>query len=163
MAAIVDMYGNPLRTQQLRKQQTAHLAGLAKEFANHPAKGLTPAKLAHILIEAEQGHLQAQAELFMDMEERDAHLFAEMSKRKRAVLGLDWTIEPPRNASAAEKADAEYLHELLLDLEGIEDLMLDCMDSASATAIALSSWTGPSRDGSGCRRPSTTGHRAGFN
>ncbi|HCF2313664.1 TPA: DUF935 family protein, partial [Pseudomonas aeruginosa] len=58
----------------------------------------------------------------------DAHLFAEMSKRKRAVLGLDWTIEPPRNASAAEKADAEYLHELLLDLEGIEDLMLDCMD-----------------------------------
>nr|WP_282977379.1 DUF935 family protein [Pseudomonas aeruginosa] len=61
---------------------------MAKEFANHPAKGLTPAKLAHILIEAEQGHLQAQAELFMDMEERDAHLFAEMSKRKRAVLGL---------------------------------------------------------------------------
>ncbi|MDA3257885.1 DUF935 domain-containing protein [Pseudomonas aeruginosa] len=128
MATIVDIYGNPLRTQQLRKQQTAHLAGLAKEFANHPAKGLTPAKLAHILIDAEQGHLQAQAELFMDMEERDAHLFAEMSKRKRAVLGLDWTIEPPRNASAAEKADAEYLHELLLDLEGIEDLMLDCMD-----------------------------------
>ncbi|HGY2116164.1 TPA: DUF935 family protein, partial [Pseudomonas aeruginosa] len=84
--------------------------------------------MARILIEAEQGQLQAQAELFMDMEERDAHLFAEMSKRKRAVLGLDWTIEPPRNASAAEKADAEYLHELLLDLEGIEDLMLDCMD-----------------------------------
>ncbi len=128
MATIVDIYGNPLRTQQLRKQQTAHLTGLAKEFANHPAKGLTPAKLARILIEAEQGQLQAQAELFMDMEERDAHLFAEMSKRKRAVLGLDWTIEPPRNASAAEKADAEYLHELLLDLEGIEDLMLDCMD-----------------------------------
>lgn len=128
MATIVDIYGNPLRTQQLRKQQTAHLTGLAKEFASHPAKGLTPAKLARILIEAEQGQLQAQAELFMDMEERDAHLFAEMSKRKRAVLGLDWTIEPPRNASAAEKADAEYLHELLLDLEGIEDLMLDCMD-----------------------------------
>ncbi|MEJ6355732.1 DUF935 family protein, partial [Pseudomonas aeruginosa] len=83
MAAIVDIYGNPLRTQQLRKQQTAHLTGLAKEFANHPAKGLTPAKLARILIEAEQGQLQAQAELFMDMEERDAHLFAEMSKRKR--------------------------------------------------------------------------------
>ncbi|MDF5993885.1 DUF935 family protein [Pseudomonas aeruginosa] len=152
----------PPRTQQLRKQQTAHLAGLAKEFANHPAKGLTPAKLARILIEAEQGQLQAQAELFMDMEERDAHLFAEMSKRKRAVLGLDWTIEPPRNASAAEKADAEYLHELLLDLEGIEDLMLDCMDGVGHgySAIELE-WS--LQDGSGCRRPSTTGRRAGFN
>ncbi|RCH23416.1 portal domain protein [Pseudomonas aeruginosa] len=27
----------------------------------------------------------------------------------------DWAVEPPRNASAAEKADADYLHELLLD------------------------------------------------
>lgn len=39
MAAIVDIYGNPCELQQLRKQQTAHLTGLAKEFANHPAKG----------------------------------------------------------------------------------------------------------------------------
>ncbi len=120
MAQIVDVYGNPIRTQQLREPQTSRLAGLAKEFAQHPAKGLTPAKLARILVEAEQGNLQAQAELFMDMEERDAHLFAEMSKRKRAILGLDWAVEPPRNASAAEKADADYLHELLLDLEGLE-------------------------------------------
>ncbi|WP_420480586.1 phage portal protein family protein [Pseudomonas aeruginosa] len=30
----------------------------------------------------------------MDMEERDAHLFAEMSKRKRAILGLDWAVAP---------------------------------------------------------------------
>ncbi|MHA5701364.1 phage portal protein family protein, partial [Pseudomonas aeruginosa] len=128
MAQIVDVYGNPIRTQQLREPQTSRLAGLAKEFAQHPAKGLTPAKLARILVEAEQGNLQAQAELFMDMEERDAHLFAEMSKRKRAILGLDWAVEPPRNASAAEKADADYLHELLLDLEGLEDLLLDALD-----------------------------------
>lgn len=128
MAQIVDVYGNPIRPQQLREPQTSRLAGLAKEFAQHPAKGLTPAKLARILVEAEQGNLQAQAELFMDMEERDAHLFAEMSKRKRAILGLDWAVEPPRNASAAEKADADYLHELLLDLEGLEDLLLDALD-----------------------------------
>lgn len=125
---IVDIYGQPLKVRELREQQTARLTALAKEFADHPARGLTPAKLARILLEAEQGNLQAQAELFMDMEERDAHLFAEMSKRKRAVLGLDWTVVPPRNASAAEKADAEYLHELLLDLEGLEDLMVDAMD-----------------------------------
>ncbi|WP_430458703.1 hypothetical protein [Pseudomonas aeruginosa] len=80
-----------------------------------------------------------------------------MSKRKRAVLGLDWTIEPPRNASAAEKADAEYLHELLLDLEGIED-SCSIAWTASATAIALSSWTGPPGTGvvaAGLRPPAT--------
>nr|WP_250636876.1 DUF935 family protein [Pseudomonas aeruginosa] len=55
MAQIVDVYGNPIRPQQLREPQTSRLAGLAKEFAQHPAKGLTPAKLARILVEAEQG------------------------------------------------------------------------------------------------------------
>nr|WP_250636881.1 DUF935 family protein [Pseudomonas aeruginosa] len=43
------------------------------------------------------------------MEERDAHLFAEMSKRKRAILGLDWAVEPPRNASAAEESRCRLL------------------------------------------------------
>ncbi|MGI0444846.1 hypothetical protein [Pseudomonas aeruginosa] len=43
---------------------------------------------------------------------------------------MAWTqaVEPPRNASAAEKADADYLHELLFDLEGLEDLLLDALD-----------------------------------
>ncbi|KAF1024267.1 MAG: hypothetical protein GAK37_03165 [Pseudomonas sp.] len=137
MAQIVDVYGNPLRVQELREPQTAHLSGLEKEFANHPARGLTPARLAGILLAAEQGDLQGQAELFMDMEERDAHLFAEMSKRKRAVLGLDWSIEPPRNASTAEKADAAYLNEVVRDLEGIEDLIFDALDGIGHGFSAL--------------------------
>lgn len=128
MAQILDLYGNPIKATELREPQTARLASLHREFAEHPAKGLTPASLARILSEAEQGSLQAQAELFMDMEERDGHLYAEISKRKRAVLGLDWTVKPPRNPSAAEQADALYIQELLGDLEGFEDLLLDLMD-----------------------------------
>lgn len=128
MTRIVDIYGNPIKTAQLRETQTARMAGLHREFARHPARGLTPAKLASILQDAEQGSLQGQAELFMDMEERDAHLYAEVSKRKRAILGLNWTVEPPRNPSAAEQADAEYLHELLSDLDGWDDMLLDAMD-----------------------------------
>ncbi|WP_257601917.1 phage portal protein family protein [Pseudomonas aeruginosa] len=96
----------------------------------------------------------------MDMEERDAHLFAEMSKRKRAILGLDWAVEPPRNASAAEKADADYLHELLLDLEGLEDLLLDALDGIGHgySCIELE-WA--LQGASGCRWRSTTDRRAG--
>lgn len=128
MAQILDLYGNPIKASELREPQTARLASLHREFAEHPARGLTPARLARILQEAEQGNLQAQAELFMDMEERDGHLYAEISKRKRAVLGLDWYIKPPRNPNAAEQEDAAYIQELLADLEGFEDLLLDLMD-----------------------------------
>lgn len=128
MAQIVDMYGNPLRQSILREPQTAKLSSLYKEYAEHPVKGLTPAKLATILKEAEEGNLQAQAELFQDMEERDAHLFAEMSKRKRAVAELNWSIEPPANATPQEKADAEFLSDVLKDMDGLEDLLLDLLN-----------------------------------
>lgn len=128
MAQLLDIHGNPLRRETLREPQTARLAGLHREFAEHPARGLTPARLAAILQDAEQGNLQCQAELFADMEERDAHLYAEVSKRKRAVLGLDWRIEPPRNPTPKETADADYLEELLQDLDGWEELLLDLLD-----------------------------------
>lgn len=125
---LIDIHGNPLKSSDLRASQTAALASLHREFAGHPARGLTPAKLASILLDAEQGNLTAQAELFMDIQERDAHIFSEMSKRKRAVLIPDWNVAPPRNATAAEKAAAEYANEYLQDLDGIEDLMVDLMD-----------------------------------
>ena len=38
---------------------------------SHPALGLTPQRLAQLLIEAESGNLTAQADLGADMEERD--------------------------------------------------------------------------------------------
>lgn len=128
MSRFVDIYGNPLKVDELREPQTSRLGALHREFAQHPSRGLTPVRLAQILQDAEHGSLQAQADLFMDMEERDAHLYAEVSKRKRAILGLSWTVEPPRNPSAAEQADAKYLHELLEDLDGWDDLLLDAMD-----------------------------------
>lgn len=125
--AIVDMYGNPLKQQTLKEPQTAKLSGLHKEYAEHPVKGLTPAKMANILKEAEEGNLKAQAELFEDMEERDAHLFAEISKRKEAVIGLNWSIEAPRDATPQEKKDADFLSDVLADQDGLEDLFLDLL------------------------------------
>ena len=92
--------GQPVRIEELREPQTAHLASLHHEVGGHPSRGLTPSKLANILDGAEQGDVVAQFELFEDMEEKDGHLFAEMGKRRRAVLGLPWDIVPPENASA---------------------------------------------------------------
>ncbi|WP_412522368.1 DUF935 domain-containing protein [Shewanella algae] len=117
--------------KQLSQTQTdtARLAHLQSHYASHPSRGLTPAKLAGVLLRAEQGDLIAQCELAEDMEEKDGHIFSELQKRRRALLGVDWQIVPPRNATAAEQADCELLHELLDDLSTLEDLIFDMSDA----------------------------------
>lgn len=112
----------------LSEPQTARMANRQREFAGHPSRGLTPAKVASILEAAEQGDIVQQHELFLDMEEKDAHLYAEMAKRKRSILTVPWTISPPRNASAAEKTQAAELEEMLRDILNFEDVLLDMMD-----------------------------------
>lgn len=127
--AIVDQYGKPIDKAVLADPQTARVAGLQNAYLASNLDGLTPARLAATLRAADAGDLLAQHRLFADMEERDAHLFAEAAKRKSALLGLDWTIEPPRNATPAEKAHAEWLTEVLTNaVDPIEDLILLLMD-----------------------------------
>ena len=126
--AILDQYGNPIQTKTLDEPQTARLVHLQKATIGHPTRGITPAKLNQILEDAEKGNLVAQHELFEDMEERDAHMFSELSKRKRAVTKLGWDIVPPHNATPAEKQLAEYAKELLHDMTDFEDMMFDALN-----------------------------------
>lgn len=127
--AIVDQFGKPVNASVLREPQTARIAALQNEYLTGTLDGLTPSRLAATLRAADNGDLIAQHRLFADMEERDAHLYAEMSKRKLALLTLDWHIEPPRNATAAEKAHAEWVEEVLKDSpDPFEDLVLALMD-----------------------------------
>lgn len=129
MVAIVDQHGRPIKKLELKESQTAKLGGLYHEFAGHPSRGLTPAKLARIMSNAEQGDIREQHDLFLDMEEKDAHIFSEMSKRKRAMLTVGWDIVPPRNASAKEKKLAAAIKELIKDIANIEDVILDALDA----------------------------------
>ena len=129
MNKLVDQYGQPIDKGVLKEPQTSRVASLQNEYLTSNLDGLTPARLAATLRNADSGDLFAQHRLFADMEERDAHLAAEMGKRKLALLGLDWSIQPPRNATAAEKAHAEWLTEVLTDaVDPIEDLILALMD-----------------------------------
>ncbi len=127
--AILDQFGRPIQQEVLREPQTSRLGALHQEFGTHPSRGLTPAKLARILDDAERGDLIAQADLFEDMEEKDGHIFAEMMKRRRAVLGLEWDIVPPRNATAQEKKAAELIKEMILDMDCLDDVILDMGDA----------------------------------
>jgi len=128
MSAIVDIDGRPFKSEALAEPQTARTTQLHRIFEEHPARGLTPASLHRILSSAEQGDLAAQHDLFRDMEDRDGHILTEMFKRKAALQGLDWTLVPSPDASAKEKADAEWLTEIIASLE-LEDIILDTMDA----------------------------------
>ncbi|KTG26282.1 hypothetical protein AWR38_00505 [Idiomarina sp. WRN-38] len=110
----------------LKEQQTndARIGQLKREFAEHPTKGLTPARLYQILEAAEQGDLKAQSELFDDMEEKDPQIGADLGKRRQLAAEREWQIVPPDNASAQEKRATEHAIEVFSGLE-VEDLILD--------------------------------------
>jgi phage gp29-like protein len=129
MAQILDARGNPIEKTTLAEPQTAKMASLHQEFAEHPSRGITPQKLYALLANAEQGDLVAQSDLFDDMEERDTHIFAEMSKRKRAMLTLEWRVDPPPDASAQEKQLAEYAEQSLEAMADMEDVFLDALSA----------------------------------
>lgn len=137
---LVDQNGQPFRQSELATPQTsssAQLVQLHRDLASHPARGLTPARLNTILEEAEQGSLIAQHDLFRDIEERDGHVFAELSKRKRAVIKLNWDIVPPRNATRAEEDLAAYVKELIQDMSDFEDMQFDALDGIGHGFAAL--------------------------
>lgn len=112
----------------LQSEANAQTALLKSEFAQH-INGMTPQRLAQIFREAEQGYLTNQCDLFEDMEERDGHLMAELSKRKRALLGLPWAMQAPRNATAAEQQLTDFFQEYFTDLTDFEDLILNLADA----------------------------------
>ena len=135
---ILDHRGNPIQPARLAEPQTASITPLQHFWHDaNTAAGLSPARLAQVFESAAAGNLVDQAILFEDMLERDAHLYAEMDKRKSAPGTLDWAIVPPRNASAEEKKLATYAEEVLGDLPDFEDLVKALMDGVGHGFSAL--------------------------
>jgi len=140
---LLDYLGRPIATGKLSEPQTAGITQLQNQWhSTNTAAGLTPQRLAQLFASAAIGNLYSQAQLFEDMLERDAHLYAEMDKRKSAPGILDWSIVPPRNATTAEKNLAAYADEVLRDLPDFDDLIKSMMDAVGHGFSALEiTWT----------------------
>lgn len=127
---ILDQYGNKIVSPTTGEPQTSRVAMLRNELLDNYLDGLSPGRLIAALMAADRGDFVAQHRIFSDMEERDAHLYAEICKRRSAPTTLPWRVVPPKNPTTKEKADAEWLSEMLQDaVDSMEDLILSMMDA----------------------------------
>jgi len=100
---------------------------LKDRYSSYPSSGLTPQKLASILKEADTGVVSRQAELFEEMEEKDAHLASLFQTRKLAVQGLEHQIIPGDESSKAADI-AEFCSDVIGRLDW-DHIMLDFLDA----------------------------------
>lgn len=128
MAKLLDHRGNPVDLGALRNEIAApSLAGIRQIISNHPAQGLTPARLAALLRQAENGYPIAYLELAEEMEEKDLHYRSVLSTRKLAVSGLQAVVEAASD-DAEDVQAADLVRETLLK-EGFEDVLMDVLDA----------------------------------
>ncbi|SFM68058.1 DUF935 domain-containing protein [Thermodesulforhabdus norvegica] len=134
---LYDFAGNPIKKSSLTKEQGApEISGVRTYGELMPAGTPSPARLAAILKAASAGDIFAQAQLFDDMEERDVHIFSEMSTRRRAITGLKYEILPADDSKQALKI-AEFVSAVLHSLQDRQNDIAECT-SVPALVFALS-------------------------
>ena len=127
MLTLYDQFGFPITPESKPDEDILAYTGLPDGFDAFPSKGLTPAKLAAIFQEANQGNPLRQMELFEEMEEKDTHLFSVLSKRRGSVTGLDYEIAP----ASQDKKDleiAEFVESQITGLANLEEAFKDIAD-----------------------------------
>ena len=116
-----------MKNEKLLIRQLPEIKYINYQFGNYSSK-INLNRLENILRAAENGFIQDQSEFFAEMEEKDAHIFSEMSKRKRAVLSLPWAILP--SSSNKEDIDiAKWTKERFESIPEIEDHMMILLDA----------------------------------
>ena len=90
---------------------------------------LDPARLAAAFSQADQGYITEQAKLFNLIEQHDAHIFSDLSKRRRNVTGLGWQLTPTDDANQSEIDRTAELEDILRKIDGFEDMQYDLTDA----------------------------------
>lgn len=124
---LYDQFGREIEPVRRPETREIAVATLRDRFSDYPSNGLTPRRLAAIFKEADQGDMRRQAELFEEMEEKDAHLSSQIQTRKLAVQGLEWEIQPADESAEALRIAVEVKAAIAaLDLD---DHILDLLDA----------------------------------
>jgi len=139
--ALVLPDGRPFQREQLGVEiAAASRASIRTIHSGHPAQGLTPQRLASLLLGAEQGDAIAYFELAEEMEEKDLHYLSLLRTRKLAVTQLPIEVEPADD-SAQAKEDAALVDDWL-DRDLLEAELFDILDAVGKGVSATEMiWT----------------------
>lgn len=120
--------GQPVRREVLTREIAGpSTTGIRSPFANYPADGLTPMRLANILREADHGHPMRYFELAEQIEERDLHYVGVLGTRKRCVSQLPIQVIAADD-SAEAKADSDMV-EQWLGRDELQDEIFHILDA----------------------------------
>jgi phage gp29-like protein len=125
---LYDAYGKEIAGRRPVLEEIGGTSGVRQRYPGYPSQGLTPERLAGIFRDADLGDVMRQAELFEEMEEKDAHLGAVLQTRKLAVTGLDWEVLPASDGAEDRKA-ADFVREALSWVDGLDDAMMEMLDA----------------------------------
>ena len=89
--------------------------------------GLTPSRLAAILLEANAGNIRRFVDLCTEIEEKDLHIGGVLQTRKLAVVGKPWEIVEP--AESVDQRIDVAVREMLKDIPSFPDRLLDLLDA----------------------------------
>ncbi|MCW8843579.1 MAG: DUF935 domain-containing protein, partial [Rhodobacteraceae bacterium] len=129
MTQLLDQYGRPVRRAELtRLHAEPGLTSVRQAWAGTVASGLTPQRLASILLAADEGDLESFLILAEEMEERDQHYFSVLGTRKRKISGIRPTVKPVSD-SAGDKKIAAAVQEHIVEHDGFADLIEDMLDA----------------------------------
>ncbi|MCK5642894.1 MAG: DUF935 domain-containing protein [Gammaproteobacteria bacterium] len=127
--AILDHRGNPIKSSALTKETAGPtLSGVRTQWYESVATGLTPERLAAVLVAVDDGNdIGEYLTLAEEMEMRDLHYSAVLSTRKNAVSGLDIMIEAA--SDSAEDVKIRDAVAEMFDDDPMTNLVRDMMDA----------------------------------
>jgi phage gp29-like protein len=125
---LYDNWGHKVELARLREEESGPtVTGVRQPLSNHPADGLTPARLAGLLNAAEIGDADGYLDLAEQMEEKDLHYRSVLGTRRNQVAGLEVTVEAASDDADDVKA-ADLVREALWR-DGLREELFDILDA----------------------------------
>ncbi len=135
---IYDQFGRKIDLSANKKPDETPLAvaPVLDSFREYVTDGLTPERLARVFKAADSGDIRSQAELFDQLEEKDAHLLCERDKRKNIILDLDFTVEAA-SEDPRDKKVAEFVEQVFAALTDWDDTIVSLQDAVGKGCAGL--------------------------
>lgn len=124
-----DFMDRVIRKLDLKKPQgEPGLTGVRPIHPGAVAPGLTPQRLASVLAAADRGDIREMMILAEEMEERDPHYASVLGQRKRAISGVQPTVQAA-SEDARDKEIAEWVERHIANHDGMTNLIEDLLDA----------------------------------